>query len=100
MAKRPMQRWIAQRPFRGQRARRASPSHGELGLNEKITIEGIVGSTMTMQAVSEAAFGFYRAIVPEIIGTAHVTRRNEFWFDLDGPFAAAFIVRDRSSGYS
>jgi proline racemase len=55
---------------------------------------------MTMQAVSETAFGFYRAIVPEIIGTAHVTRRNEFWFDLDGPFAAACIFRDRSFGYS
>ena len=33
---------------------------GELGLNEKITIESIIGSTMTVQALSETTFGRYR----------------------------------------
>jgi trans-L-3-hydroxyproline dehydratase len=66
---------------------------GELGLNEKITIESIIGSTMTVQALSETAFGPYRAIIPEISGTAHITGRNEFWFDPHDPLAAGFILR-------
>jgi proline racemase len=66
---------------------------GELGLDEKIAIESILGSTMTVQAVSETAFGPYRAIIPEIGGTAHITGRNEFWFDPADPFASGFSFR-------
>ena len=66
---------------------------GELGLNEKITIESILGSTMTVLAVSETVFGPYRAIIPEIGGTAHITGRNEFWFDPADPFASGFSFR-------
>ena len=66
---------------------------GELGLNEKITIESIIGSTMTVQALSETAFGLYRAIIPEISGTAHITGRNEFWFDPVDPLSGGFILR-------
>lgn len=66
---------------------------GELALNEKITIESIIGSTMTVQALSETAFGPYRAIIPEVSGTAHITGRNEFWFDPNDPLSAGFILR-------
>jgi proline racemase len=68
-------------------------ARGELGLNEKITIESIIGSTMTVQALSETAFGPYRAIIPEISGTSHVIGRNEYWFDPHDPLAAGFILR-------
>jgi proline racemase len=66
---------------------------GELALNERITIESIIGSTMTVQALSETAFGPYAAIIPEISGTAHITGRNEFWFDPDDPLSAGFMLR-------
>jgi proline racemase len=66
---------------------------GELGLNETITIESIIGSTMTVQALSETKFGPYRAIIPEISGTAHITGSNEFWFDPDDPLSAGFVLR-------
>ncbi len=66
---------------------------GELALNEKITIESIIGSTMSVQALSETAFGPYPAIIPEVSGTAHITGRNEFWFDPDDPLSAGFIFR-------
>ncbi len=66
---------------------------GELGLNEKITIESIIGSTMTVQALSETAFGPHRAIIPEVSGTAHITGRNEFWFDPNDPLSAGFLLR-------
>jgi proline racemase len=66
---------------------------GELRLNEKITIESILGSTMTVQVVEQTNYGPYDAIVPEVSGTAYVTGRNEFWFDPNDPFSRGFIFR-------
>jgi trans-L-3-hydroxyproline dehydratase len=66
---------------------------GGLQLNEKITIESIVDSTMTVQAVETTQFGPYAAIIPEVSGTAFITGQNEFYFDPDDPFDAGFILR-------
>jgi trans-L-3-hydroxyproline dehydratase len=66
---------------------------GELQLNEKITIESIVGSLMTVQAVEVTKFGPYDAVVPEVSGTASITGRNEFYFDPEDPFREGFILR-------
>ena len=66
---------------------------GELALNEKITIESIVGSTMTVRAVELTKFGDYDAVVPEVSGTAFITGKNEFYFDPDDPFREGFILR-------
>jgi trans-L-3-hydroxyproline dehydratase len=66
---------------------------GELGLNETITIESILGSTMTVQVVEQAKIGPWDAIVPEVSGTAYVTGRNEFYFDPDDPLIRGFIFR-------
>jgi trans-L-3-hydroxyproline dehydratase len=43
---------------------------GELGLNEKITIESIIGSTMSVEVVELTKYGPYDAVVPEVGGTA------------------------------
>lgn len=66
---------------------------GELGLNQKVTIESILGSTMTVQVFAQTKFGPHDAIVPEVGGTAVVTGRNEFWFDPDDPLNGGFIFR-------
>ena len=66
---------------------------GELGLNEKITIESIVGSTMTVQAVEPVRYDQYDAVVPEVSGTAFVTGRNTYYFDPNDPFNRGFIFR-------
>lgn len=66
---------------------------GELGLNEKITIESILGSTMTVQVVEQVKIGPWDAIVPEVGGTAYVTGRNEFYFDPDDKLIRGFIFR-------
>ena len=66
---------------------------GELQLNQKITIESIVGSVMTVAPVERTKFGPYDAIVPEISGTASITGRSEFYFDPDDPFREGFILR-------
>jgi proline racemase len=66
---------------------------GEVGLNEPITIESILGSTMTVRAVEQTTFGTYDAVIPEVSGTAYFTGKNEFWFDPKDPLRNGFILR-------
>jgi proline racemase len=66
---------------------------GELGLNERITIESILGSTMSVKVVEVTNFGPHNAIIPEVSGTASIIARNEFYFDPEDPFRAGFILR-------
>ena len=66
---------------------------GQLQLNQRITIESIVGSVMTVAPVETITFGPHDAIVPEVSGTASITGRNEFYFDPDDPFREGFILR-------
>jgi proline racemase len=68
-------------------------ARNEIELGEPITIESILGSTMTVTAVERTRFGPHEAIVPEVRGTAYVTGRHEFFFDADDPFARGFILR-------
>ena len=65
----------------------------ELGLNERVTIESILGSTMSVEVVEATKFGPYDAVIPEVSGTASITGRNEFYFDPDDPFRNGFIFR-------
>jgi trans-L-3-hydroxyproline dehydratase len=66
---------------------------GELGLNERVTIESILGSTMSVEIVDVKKFGPYDAVIPEVSGTASITGRNEFYFDPEDPFQKGFIFR-------
>jgi trans-L-3-hydroxyproline dehydratase len=66
---------------------------GELGLNERITIESIVGSTMSVKVVELTTYGPYDAVIPEVSGTASFTGRHEFYFDPKDPFRRGFIFR-------
>jgi trans-L-3-hydroxyproline dehydratase len=66
---------------------------GELRLNETVTIESILGSTMTVQAAELARLGPYDAVVPEVGGTASITGRSEFYFDPDDHLGRGFIFR-------
>jgi len=66
---------------------------GDLHLGQAITIESILGSTMTVTAMESIGFGAYQAIVPEVSGNAHFTGTNEFWFDPQDPLRNGFILR-------
>jgi proline racemase len=68
-------------------------ARGELGINERVTIEGILGSTMSVEVVDVTKFGSYDAVIPEVSGTASITGRNEFYFDPEDPFRKGFIFR-------
>jgi trans-L-3-hydroxyproline dehydratase len=68
-------------------------ARGEVGLNEPIVIESIIGSRFTGQVVETTAFGGYPAIIPEIEGSAHITGRQEFLIDPADPLPEGFILR-------
>ena len=66
---------------------------GELSLDQPITIESIVDSTMSVKVVEATKFGPFEAVIPEVSGTASITGRNEFYFDPEDPFRNGFILR-------
>jgi trans-L-3-hydroxyproline dehydratase len=66
---------------------------GELGLNERIVIESILGSTMSVEIVELTKFRTYDAVIPKVSGTASFIGRNEFYFDPADPFSTGFILR-------
>ena len=66
---------------------------GELDFNERVTIESILGSTMSVEVVDVTRFGSYDAVIPEVSGTASIIGRNEFYFDSEDPFQKGFIFR-------
>ena len=60
---------------------------------ESITIESILGTTFTVRVADEARVGSFRAIVPEVEGTAHITGRHEFLLDPTDPLTKGFFLR-------
>ncbi len=68
-------------------------ARGEIGLNEKIEIESIIGSSFTGKVMKEIEFGPHKAVVPEVEGRAFITGKCEFWIDPDDPLKNGFILR-------
>jgi trans-L-3-hydroxyproline dehydratase len=68
-------------------------ARGELRLGETITIESIVGSTMTVTVAETTTYGPYPAVIPEVGGCAWFIGRTEFWIDPDDPFRHGFFLR-------
>ena len=66
---------------------------GELKMNESITIESILGSTMEVKVTESTTYGPHKAVIPEVTGRAWLTGRNEFWFDPVDPLREGFIFR-------
>lgn len=66
---------------------------GELAFGERLTIESILGTTMTVEAVEGTKYGPYDAVVAEVGGTAYITGQSEFYFDPGDPLRAGFVIR-------
>jgi proline racemase len=66
---------------------------GELAVNDKIVIESIIGSTMSVEVVELGEYGPYAAVVPEVGGTASIIGRSEFYFDPDDELSGGFLLR-------
>lgn len=66
---------------------------GEIGLGEPFIVESILGTTFTGRAVREIEFGPYKAVLPEVSGSAYLTGTSEFWIDPADPVGHGFILR-------
>ena len=66
-------------------------ARGEIGVDEEVTIESIVGSTFRGKIVERSEAGS-ATIIPEISGTAHITGRSEFWLDPRDTLGGGFLV--------
>jgi trans-L-3-hydroxyproline dehydratase len=68
-------------------------ARGELEAGRVITIESLIGSTMTVQVARTTAFASHQAVVPEVGGTAAFTGRCEFHIDPDDAIGQGFFLR-------
>ncbi len=67
---------------------------GRLGIGEPFVHEGILGTVFTGRLVEETTVGPYRAVVPEITGTAWITGFASYVVDPDDPFPDGYTVGD------
>lgn len=65
----------------------------EIGENEPIVIESIIGSRFTGRVVETTTFGPHPAIIPEVEGSAHICGRSEFLLDPTDPLQYGFLLR-------
>jgi len=68
-------------------------ARGEIGVDETITVESILGSTFTGRVLGETDVAGIPAVIPEVTGTAHLTGRCELWIDPGDALGPGFLVR-------
>ncbi|RKY82123.1 proline racemase [candidate division KSB1 bacterium] len=68
-------------------------ARGEIGINKPMVIESILGTRFTGRVHSETSFGPYKAVIPEVEGTAFITGKNEFVIDPEDSLKHGFILR-------
>ena len=66
---------------------------GEIGMNESMIIESIIGTRFKGRIVKRVDYGPYKGVIPEVEGTAYITGKNEFFIDPDDPLKNGFILR-------
>ncbi|HEY6635956.1 MAG TPA: proline racemase family protein [Acidimicrobiia bacterium] len=68
-------------------------ARGEVGVDEEIRVESIVGSTFAGRIVGLASVASTPAVIPEVSGSAAITGRNEIWIDPEDRLGAGFLLR-------
>ena len=66
---------------------------GEIGIDEPVVIESLIGTRFTGKVVRETTFGPHQAVIPEVEGSAYITGRNELWIDPQDPLKEGFVLR-------
>ena len=69
-------------------------ARGALSLDQPFRHEGILGTVFTGRLLEETTIGPYRAVVPELSGTAWITGFAQYVVDPDDPFPNGFTVGD------
>ena len=65
----------------------------EIEVGESVTIESIAGSEFVGTVVEETKIGEFRAVIPEVSGTAAILGRSEYWFDPSDEIGEGFMLR-------
>jgi trans-L-3-hydroxyproline dehydratase len=68
-------------------------ARGEIGIDQPIVIESILGTCFAGRVTADASFGPYPAVIPEVSGTAHITGRHTFVIDPADPLKQGFMLR-------
>ena len=68
-------------------------ARGEIGIDDPIVIESILGTRFTGKVVETTTFGPHDAVIPEVEGSAWIVGRNEFLMDPEDPLKDGFIFR-------
>ncbi|PYP83845.1 MAG: proline racemase [Blastocatellia bacterium AA13] len=68
-------------------------ARGEIGINDPIIIESIIGSRFTGSVSAITTFGPHHAIIPRVEGTAHITGRHEFFINPLDELRTGFSLR-------
>jgi trans-L-3-hydroxyproline dehydratase len=66
---------------------------GEIGLNDQMIIESIIGTKFTGSVHQTTKLGEYDAVIPQVEGNAFITGKHEFLIDPDDPLKEGFILR-------
>jgi len=65
----------------------------EIDFGETMAIESITGSVFKGSVVSEEDYGPFKAVIPQVEGTAHITGKHTFCIDPKDPIRNGFILR-------
>jgi proline racemase len=65
----------------------------EIDYGETMTIESIIGSVFKGSVISEEDYGPFRAVIPQVEGTAYITGMQTFVIDPNDPMKNGFILR-------
>ncbi len=68
-------------------------TRGEIGCDEPLVIESIIGSRFSVLVRETTTFGPYAAVVPEVEGRSFITGRHTFYVDPEDPLGHGFLLR-------
>ena len=67
-------------------------ARGQLKLGDPFVYESVIGTKFTGRALRETMVGPYRAVVPEITGSAYITGHSQFLIDDEDPVKYGFSL--------
>ena len=68
-------------------------ARNEINFGDTMSIESITNSVFIGSVVSEQDFGPFKAVIPQVEGTAHITGMQSFVIDPNDPMKNGFILR-------
>ena len=68
-------------------------ARGNIDHNHKLNIESITDAIFTGSLVQDIQYGPYKAVIPQVEGTAYITGKHTFLIDPNDPMKNGFLFR-------